>query len=346
MGDKKKHQICKHLVRMEFEVVKRFLDVARSMENEDRGSVEKMLHHLQGILEKSLISPPDNMQLAKDGVCSFAEFRGKLESAVRKETLTSSFTSIAQEDEEVIVREFSDCLTEDALSPFMKLKHAEKSCEWRSYVQIGFGGHGTQKIQAGNIELRIIPGNRREVTEGSFNQPLCAAVFSNEVVDVDRCLLWLCNHQGRCSGEKKIPKSYVTGFTRRQGLSRQFISIISKHRPLLVQAHMHCVIASSSEISLLTPVIDMKDLLESLRKPNQCILSNVKDLNKCGPLQSAKSGTYHESSSGVEEMYGQEECFAGEKRTFHLLDNYVHFRCHASHEPLRTTPDTTDEMEG
>ncbi|CAG0884615.1 unnamed protein product [Darwinula stevensoni] len=116
-----------------------------------------------------------------------------------------------REDEEVIVREFSECITEDALKPYMKLKNAEKSGEWRNYVQICLGGHGTQKTQTtGNIELRIIPGNAMEVTEGSFNQPFCTAVFSNEVVDVDRCLLGLRNHQGRCRGEKKIPIAYVT----------------------------------------------------------------------------------------------------------------------------------------
>jgi hypothetical protein len=31
-----------------------------------------------------------------------------------------------------------------------------------------------------------------------------------KVVDVDRCLLGLRNHQGRCRGEKKIPIAYVT----------------------------------------------------------------------------------------------------------------------------------------
>ena len=63
--------------------------------------------------------------------------------------------------------------------------------------------------------------------------------------------------------------------------------------PLFVQAHRHCVIASSSEIPLSTSIINMKDLLESLRKPNQWILSNVKDLSKCGLLQVTKSGTYY-----------------------------------------------------
>ncbi|CAG0890501.1 unnamed protein product [Darwinula stevensoni] len=292
--DEKKHRVLRHLVRMGSEVVKRFLDVARSMENEDRGSVEKKLHHLRGILGNPHLTTTDfldNLQLVKDGVCSFAEFRGKLESAVRKKTLTASFASIAQEDEEVIVREFSECITEDALKPYMKLKNAEKSGEWRNYVQICLGGHGTQKTQTtGNIELRIIPGNPMEVTEGSFNQPFCAAVFSNEVVDVDRCLLGLRNHQGRCRGEKKIPIAYVTDSLCEAARIEQALhqhnlktqsAVLRKAEskgPLFVQAHMHCVIASSSEIPLSTSVIDMKDLLESLGKPNQWILSNVKDL--------------------------------------------------------------------
>ncbi|CAG0884446.1 unnamed protein product [Darwinula stevensoni] len=52
---------------------------------------------------------------------------------------------------------------------------------------------------------------------------------------------------------------------------------------------MHCVIASSSVIPLLTSVIDMKDLLESLRKPNQWILSNVKDLKVSDLPESLKN---------------------------------------------------------
>ncbi|CAG0902382.1 unnamed protein product [Darwinula stevensoni] len=48
--------------------------------------------------------------------------------------------------------------------------------------------------------------------------------------------------------------------------------------PLFVQANTHCVIASSSEIPLSTSVINIKVLLESLGKPNQWILTNVKAL--------------------------------------------------------------------
>ncbi|CAG0898581.1 unnamed protein product [Darwinula stevensoni] len=294
MKDENKHRVLKHLVRMGSEVVKRFFDVARSMENEDRGSAEKKLHHLRGIFGNPHLTITDfldNLLLMKDGVCSFAEFRGKLESAVRKKTLTASFASIAQEDEEVIVPEFSERITEEALKPYVKLKHAEKSGEWRNYEQICLGSYGTQKIQTGNIELRIIPGNQVEMPEGSFNQPFCAAVFSNGVVDVDRCLLGLRNNQGRCRGEKKIPIAYVTDSLCEAARIEQPLhqynlktqsAVLRKAEgkgPLFVQAHMHCGIASSSEIPLSTSVIDMKDLLESLGKPNQWIPSNVKDLN-------------------------------------------------------------------
>ena len=62
------------------------------------------------------------------------------------------------------------------------MKYAEKSEEWINYVRLCLGSHGAQKTQtSGSVELKIILGNPMEVTEGSFDRPFCAAVFSIEV---------------------------------------------------------------------------------------------------------------------------------------------------------------------
>ncbi|CAG0896030.1 unnamed protein product [Darwinula stevensoni] len=302
--DEKKHRVLKHLVRMGSEVVKAFLDVARTMENDDRGSVEKKLHHLRGLLGNHNLTTTDfldNLQFVKDGVCGFAELRQKLELAVRMKTLRTSFASIANEDEDVIVRAYSECVSNDALRPFLKMKQAESSKEWNNYVQVCLECHGTKLIQTSEkMELKSIPETPMEVKEGSIHRPFCAAILSIQVIHVNRCLLGILNHQGRNGGEKGIPIAFVTDSLceaaktelalQEHNLKTQS-AVLSKARskgPLFVQAHRYCVIGSSSEVPLSTSIVSLKELLDSFGKPNQWILSNVEHLKDLDVSKSMK----------------------------------------------------------
>ncbi|CAG0894398.1 unnamed protein product, partial [Darwinula stevensoni] len=220
------------------------------------------------------------------------KFGDKLSELIQKKTLIRSFARIAGVEEEEVFQRFSQQVTDESLKPFMSIKKKHETAdEWKSYVELCISGEAIQRVEKfpeTGLDVHTILGNHMEIPKGAFIHPLHAA----DAGDVEKYLLGLHAHQGRCEAEKNIPTAFcvddikhaaeIRDSLRRQELKTD-VAILHKTEcegELFKHQHTYVVIGARHRIALPTSVLTRKEFLESFQKPNCWLLSNIRDLRK------------------------------------------------------------------
>ncbi|CAG0885393.1 unnamed protein product [Darwinula stevensoni] len=260
LKDKKKHQVLKNIFHMGSEAVKEFLTIARELERKKPGSVDKRLYHLRHLGNPYITTNDfmENLRILKQER-DIKKFGDKLSELIQKKTLIRSFARIAGVEEEEVFQRFSQQVTDESLKPFMSIKKKHETAdEWKSYVELCISGEAIQR----------------------------------DAGDVEKYLLGLHAHQGRCEAEKNIPTAFcvddikhaaeIRDSLRRQELKTD-VAILHKTEcegELFKHQHTYVVIGARHRIALPTSVLTRKEFLESFQKPNCWLLSNIRDLRK------------------------------------------------------------------
>ncbi|CAG0896454.1 unnamed protein product [Darwinula stevensoni] len=207
-----------------------------------------------------------------------------------------SLCRIAGMEEEEVLHRFSQQVTSESLKSFMGMRKPEEADEWTSFVKLCISRQAIQREKdypETGEEVKTILGNPLEIPKGTFIYPLHAAVFSiNDPGDVEKCLLGLHAHQGRCKAEKKIRTAFCAGdimhaaevreSLRRHDLKTDVAILQGEHREgeLFKHHHSYVVIGARHRIDLPSSVLTRKEFLQSFHKPNCWLLSNIRGLRK------------------------------------------------------------------